>query len=80
MKNELTKEQIIELEMLATEIEAEAIQMKFDYETSGSEHSGSIVFINENSPLLDDENIQLGNTMAVTSTQRLKKKLEENDD
>lgn len=80
MKNELTKEQIKELEMLATEIEAEAIQMKLDYETSGSEHSGSIVFINENSPLLDDENIQLGNTMAVTSTQRLKKKLEENDD
>ena len=77
---ELTKDQIKELEMLATEIEAEAIQMKLDYETSGSEHSGSIVFINENSPLLDDENIQLGNTMAVTSTQRLKKKLEENDD
>ena len=77
---ELTKEQIKELEMLATEIEAAAIQMKLDYETSGSEHSGSIVFINENSPLLDDENIQLGNTMAVTSTQRLKKKLEENDD
>lgn len=77
---ELTKEQIKELEMLATEIEAEAIQMRLDYETSGSEHSGSIVFINENSPLLDDENIQLGNTMAVTSTQRLKKKLEENDD
>ena len=76
---ELTKEQIKELEMLATEIETEAIQMKLDYETSGSEHSGSIVFINENSPLLDDENIQLGNTMAVTSTQRLKKKLEEND-
>ena len=77
---ELTKEQIKELEMLATEIEAEAIQMKLDYETSGSEHSGSIVFINENSPLLDDENIQLGNTMAVTSTQRLKKQLEENDE
>ena len=77
---ELTKEQIKELEMLATEIEAEAIQMRLDYETSGSEHSGSIVFVNENSPLLDDENIQLGNTMAVTSTQRLKKKLEENDD
>ena len=77
---ELTKEQIKELEMLATEIEAEAIQMKLDYETSGSEHSGSIVFVNENSPLLDDENIQLGNTMAVTSTQRLKKKLEENND
>ena len=77
---ELTKEQIKELEMLATEIEAEAIQMKLDYETSGSEHSGSIVFVNENSPLLDDENIRLGNTMTVTSTQRLKKKLEENND
>ena len=55
MKNELTEEQIKELEMLATGIEAEAIQMKLDYETTGSEHSGSVVFINQDSPLLNDE-------------------------
>ena len=50
MKNELTEEQIKELEMLATEIEAEAIQMKLDYEMTGSEHSGSVVFVNQESP------------------------------
>ena len=77
MKNELTEEQIKELEMLATEIEAEAIQMKLDYEMTGSEHSGSVVFINQESPLLDDENTELGTTMLVSSTQRIKRKLEE---
>ena len=77
MKNELTKEQIIELEMLATEIEAEAIQMKLDYEATGSEHSGSVVFVNQDSPLLEDENVELGTTMLVSSTQRIKRKLEE---
>jgi len=76
MKNELTEEQIKELEMLATEIEAEAIQMKLDYEMTGSEHSGSVVFVNQESPLLDDENIELGNTMVVNTTQRIKKYLE----
>ena len=77
---ELTKEQIKELEMLATEIEAEAIQMKLDYETTGSEHSGSVVFVNQESPLLDDENIELGTTMVVNTTQRIKKYLENKDD
>ena len=77
MKNELTEEQIKELEMLATEIEAEAIQMKLDYEMTGSEHSGSVVFINQESPLLEDENVQLGTTMLVNSTQRIKKALEQ---
>ena len=77
MKNELTKEQIIELEMLATEIEAEALQMKLDYEATGSEQSGSVVFVNQDSPLLEDENVELGTTMLVSSTQRIKRKLEE---
>ena len=72
--NKLTKEQIKELEMLATEIEAEAIQMKLDYETTGSEHSGSVVFVNQDSPLLEDENVELGTTMLVSSTQRIKRK------
>jgi hypothetical protein len=63
--------------MLATEIEAEAIQMKLDYEATGSEHSGSVVFVNQDSPLLEDENVELGTTMLVSSTQRIKRKLEE---
>ena len=49
----LTKEQQKELEILAAEIEAEAIQMKIDYEQTPSEESGSIVVVHENSELLD---------------------------
>ena len=55
MKNELTKEQEKELEQLALEIEAEAIQMKLDYENNPSEMSGSVVVFHENSELLEEE-------------------------
>jgi hypothetical protein len=51
--------------------------MKLDYEATGSEHSGSVVFVNQDSPLLEDENVELGTTMLVSSTQRIKRKLEE---
>ena len=54
MKN-LTKEQQKELEMLATEIEAEAIQMKVDYEQNPSEESGSLIYVHENAEFLDEE-------------------------
>ena len=47
--------------------------MRLDYESTGSEHSGSIVFINQESPLLKDENMELGTTMLVNTTQRIKK-------
>mgnify|MGYP001561383228 FL=1 len=50
---ELTKEQQKELEILAAEIEAEAIQMKLDYENAPSEESGSVVMVHENSEWLD---------------------------
>tara|TARA_B100000508_G_C11389094_1_gene242481 strand:- start:400 stop:630 length:231 start_codon:yes stop_codon:yes gene_type:complete len=63
--SDLSKEQQKELELIASEIEAEAIQMRLDYEATGSEESGSIIFVNENSPLLEDENKELGNTMIV---------------
>ena len=52
---ELTKEQLKELEILAAEIEAEAIQMKLDYEQNPSEESGSIVVIHQESELLGEE-------------------------
>jgi hypothetical protein len=51
--NELTKEQQKELEILAAEIEAEAIQMKVDYEQNPSEESGSVVMVHENSEWLN---------------------------
>ena len=54
MKN-LTKEQQKELEMLATEIEAEAIQMKLDYEDNPSEMSGSVVVVHEDADILNEE-------------------------
>ena len=44
-----------ELEKLALEIEAEAIQMKLDYEQNPSEESGSLVYIHQNAKCLDEE-------------------------
>ena len=51
---ELTKEQQKELEILAAEIEAEAIQMKVDYEQNPSEESGSVVIVHENAEFLEE--------------------------
>ena len=51
----LSTSQEKELEKLATEIEAEAIQMKIDYEENPSEDSGSVVVIHQESELLDEE-------------------------
>ena len=51
----LSPSQEKELEMLATEIEAEAIQMKIDYEENPSEDSGSVVVIHKESEFLDEE-------------------------
>ena len=44
-----------QLEKLAAEIEAEAIQMKLDYENNPSQMSGSVVVFHENSELLDED-------------------------
>ena len=52
---DLTKEQQKELEQLALEIEAEAIQMKLDYENNPSDMSGSVVVVHENSQVLDED-------------------------
>tara|TARA_Y100001938_G_scaffold145448_1_gene222104 strand:- start:124 stop:300 length:177 start_codon:yes stop_codon:yes gene_type:complete len=53
-KNKLTKEQRKELEQIALEIEAEAIQMKLDYEDNPSEMSGSVIVIHQDAEMLDD--------------------------
>ena len=54
-KNKLTKKQQKELVLIAAEIEAEAIQMKLDYENIPSEESGSVIVIHQDSEFLSEE-------------------------
>ena len=56
MKN-LTKEQQQELQKLAAEMEAEAIQMKLDYEENPSTESGSLIYIHQNAEFLEDNEV-----------------------
>ena len=56
MKN-LNKEQQQELQKLAAEMEAEAIQMKLDYEQNPSEESGSLIYIHENAEFLEENEV-----------------------
>ena len=83
-KDKLTPEQEKELILLAAEIEAEAIKMKMDYEENPSQESGSVVFVNEQSTLLDNEDEELDNIALVSSSQilakQLKKQKKENGD
>jgi hypothetical protein len=55
MDDKLTKEQIKELKKIATAIEAEAIQMKLDYEQHPSDMSGSVMVVHEDSEILNEE-------------------------
>ena len=57
----MEKDRIPELEDLMVEMTEEAISVRLDYETSGSNmDSGSIVAIHHNNPLLDNEKESLG--------------------
>tara|TARA_R100000152_G_C6717465_1_gene143993 strand:- start:79 stop:315 length:237 start_codon:yes stop_codon:yes gene_type:complete len=56
MKN-LTKEQQQELQKLAAEMEAEAIQMKLDYEENPSTESGSLIYIHQNAEFLEESEV-----------------------
>ena len=55
MNVKLTKEQRKELKQIAAELEAQAIQMKLDYEQHPSDMSGSVVVVHENSELLEEK-------------------------
>ena len=74
-KDKLTPEQEKELIKLSAEIEAEAIKMRMDYEENPSQESGSVVFVNEQSTLLEDEDERLGDQALVSSSQILAKEL-----
>ena len=74
-KDKLTPEQEKELIMLSAEIEAEAIAMKMDYEEHPSQESGSVVYVNELSSLLEDEDERLGDKALISSSQILAKEI-----
>ena len=74
-ENKLTPEQEKELIMLSAEIEAEAIKMKMDYEKNPSEESGSVVYIHQESSLLENEDEKLDDVALVSSSQILAKEL-----
>ena len=66
----MEKDRIPELEDLMVEMTEEAISVRLDYETSGSNmDSGSIVAIHQNSPLLNDEKQKLRD-IAVNITRK----------
>ena len=69
-KDKLTPEQEKELIKLSAEIEAEAIAMKMDYDKNPSQESGSVVFIHQESSLLEDENEELS-TVGFASSVKL---------
>ena len=74
-KDKLTPEQEKQLIMLSAEIEAEAIKMKMDYDKNPSHESGSVVYVNELSSLLEYEDEKLGDKALVSSSQILAKEL-----
>ena len=74
-KDKLTPEQEKEIIMLAAEIEAEAIAMKVDYDENPSQESGSVVYIHQESSLLEDENEELSTVGIASSTKLLAKEL-----
>ena len=76
-KDELTSEQKKELTRIAAEIEAEAIQMKIDYDINPSEESGSVVYIHQESSLLENEDEKLDDVALVSSSKLLAKELKE---
>jgi hypothetical protein len=74
-EDKLTPEQEKELALLSAEIEAEAIRMRIDYEKNPSEESGSVVYIHQESSLLEDENEELSSVGLASSNKLLAKEL-----
>ena len=74
-EDKLTPEQEKELIMLAAEIEAEAIAMKMDYDENPSHESGSVVYIHQESSLLENEDEKLDDVALVSSSKLLAKEL-----
>ena len=70
----LSEEQNKELQELAIEMEAEAIQMRADFEDNPQEEmEGMVIEVHQDSILLDDESVKLDSDVVV----ELNKKQEE---
>ncbi len=70
----LTKDEQKELQKLATEMEAEAIQMRMDYEDNPQvEMEGMVIEVHQDSILLDDESLKLEGDVAVEIKKKEKK-------
>ena len=54
-----------ELENIIKEINSIAINVVEDYANIPSEESGSVIFVHQESPLLDDENTQLSESISI---------------
>ena len=74
-EDKLTLEQEKELIKLSAEIEAEAIAMKMDYDENPSYESGSVVYIHQESSLLENEDEKLDDVALVSSSKLLAKEL-----
>jgi len=74
-QNKLTPEQEKELVLLSAEIEAEAIRMRIDYEKNPSAESGSVVYIHQDSSLLEDEDEELSMVGFASNSRLLAKEL-----
>jgi len=72
----LSEEQNKELQELAIEMEAEAIQMRADFEDNPQEEmEGMVIEVHQDSILLDDESVKLDSDVVV----ELNKKQEEDE-
>ena len=60
-----TEEGKKELEKIVKEINSIAINVVEDYANIPSEESGSVIFVHQESPLLDDENTQLSESISI---------------
>jgi hypothetical protein len=74
-EDKLTLEQEKELIKLSAEIEAEAIKMRMDYDKNPSEESGSVVYIHQESSLLENEDEKLSSVGLASSTKLLAKEV-----
>ena len=74
-EDKLTLEQEKELIKISAEIEAEAIAMRMDYEEHPSEESGSVIYIHQESSLLENEDEKLSSVGFASSTKLLAKEL-----
>ena len=78
---ELSEKEQKELQKLATELEAEAIQMRIDYEENPQpEMEGMVIEVHQDSILLEDESVKLNADVVVELKHKESKDAENKED